>query len=135
MRERLWWWRLALVEVAGELLGGPGGFPDPGGELGGPADVEPHPDPGVPPTSGPLRYIWWLLQRQPWRILRGSVVGTATVFLDVVFGTAPVVLGFVADATSYGATFLVSAALTVVAAVLLLTRRDSLERPLPAATG
>jgi predicted MFS family arabinose efflux permease len=66
---------------------------------------------------------------------RGSVVGTATVFLDVVFGTAPVVLGFVADATSYGATFLVSAALAVVAAALLLTRRDSLERPLPVATG
>ena len=66
---------------------------------------------------------------------RGSVVGTATVFLDVVFGMAPVALGFVADATSYGATFLVSSALAVVAAVLLLTRRDSLERPLPAATG
>jgi MFS family permease len=66
---------------------------------------------------------------------RGTVVGTATVFLDVVFGMAPVALGFVADATSYGATFLVSSALAVVAAVLLLTRRDSLERPLPAATG
>jgi MFS family permease len=66
---------------------------------------------------------------------RGSVVGTATVFLDVVFGIAPVALGFVADATSYGATFLVSAALSVVAAVLLLARRGSLERPLPAPSG
>src|SRR5688500_4684939 len=37
----------------------------------------PHPDPGVPPTTGPLRYIWWLVRSQPWRILRGSVVGTA----------------------------------------------------------
>jgi ABC-type multidrug transport system fused ATPase/permease subunit len=37
----------------------------------------PHPDPGAPPTSGPLRYIWWLVERQPWRILRGSVVGTS----------------------------------------------------------
>jgi len=63
---------------------------------------------------------------------RGTVVGTATVFLDVVFGIAPVALGFVADATSYGATFLVSAALAIVAALLLVVRRESLERPLPA---
>jgi MFS family permease len=63
---------------------------------------------------------------------RGTVVGTATVFLDVVFGMAPVALGFVADATSYGATFLVSAALAIVAALLLVARRESLERPLAA---
>src|SRR6185312_5392390 len=37
----------------------------------------PHPDPGVPPTSGPFRYIWWLARCQPWRILRGGVIGTA----------------------------------------------------------
>ena len=36
----------------------------------------PHPDPGVPPTTGPLRYIWWLARCQPWRIVRASVVGT-----------------------------------------------------------
>src|SRR5947207_3552940 len=37
----------------------------------------PHPDPGVPDTRGPLRYIWWLTRSQPWRVLRGSVIGTA----------------------------------------------------------
>jgi phosphatidylserine synthase len=62
-------------------------------------------------------------------------VGTATVFLDVVFGIAPVTLGFVADARGYGSTFLVSAALAAVAAGLLLARRNSLERPLAAASG
>src|SRR5947207_439911 len=37
----------------------------------------PHPDPGVPDTRGPLRYIWWLTRSQPWRVLRGAVIGTA----------------------------------------------------------
>src|SRR4051812_25191627 len=37
----------------------------------------PHPEPGVPDTRGPLRYIWWLIRSQPWRVLRGAVVGTA----------------------------------------------------------
>ncbi|MFJ6198039.1 ABC transporter ATP-binding protein [Micromonospora sp. NPDC092111] len=37
----------------------------------------PHPDPGTPDTAGPLRYIWWLVRRQPWRVLRGSLLGTA----------------------------------------------------------
>jgi ABC-type multidrug transport system fused ATPase/permease subunit len=37
----------------------------------------PHPEPGVPDTRGPLRYIWWLVRCQPWRVLRGSLVGTA----------------------------------------------------------
>ena len=37
----------------------------------------PHPDPGVPPTTGPLRYMWWLVRSQPWRILRASLIGTA----------------------------------------------------------
>jgi ABC-type multidrug transport system fused ATPase/permease subunit len=37
----------------------------------------PHADPGVPPTTGPVRYILWLARCQSWRILRGSVVGTA----------------------------------------------------------
>jgi ABC-type multidrug transport system fused ATPase/permease subunit len=37
----------------------------------------PHADPGVPDTRGPLRYIWWLVRCQPWRVLRGSLVGTA----------------------------------------------------------
>jgi len=65
---------------------------------------------------------------------RGTVVGTATVFLDLVFGFAPVALGFIADATSYGATFLVSSAMAGVAAVLLIGRRASLERPLAVGT-
>jgi MFS family permease len=60
---------------------------------------------------------------------RGSVVGTTTVFLDVVFGFAPVILGTVAEATSYGATFLVSAALAAAASVLLLARRSQLVQP------
>jgi ABC-type multidrug transport system fused ATPase/permease subunit len=37
----------------------------------------PHPEPGRPDTRGPLRYIWWLVRSQPWRILRGAVIGTA----------------------------------------------------------
>jgi ABC-type multidrug transport system fused ATPase/permease subunit len=37
----------------------------------------PHPEPGVPDTRGPLRYIWWLVRSQPWRVLRGAVIGTA----------------------------------------------------------
>ncbi|HEX6684075.1 MAG TPA: ABC transporter ATP-binding protein [Candidatus Limnocylindrales bacterium] len=36
----------------------------------------PHPDPGIPDTSGPLRYIWWLVRRQPVRVLRGGMFGT-----------------------------------------------------------
>ena len=37
----------------------------------------PHPDPGDPETAGPLRYMWWLVRCQPWRVLRGALVGTA----------------------------------------------------------
>lgn len=37
----------------------------------------PHPEPGVPDTRGPLRYIWWLVRCQPWWVLRGSLFGTA----------------------------------------------------------
>src|SRR6266540_5656866 len=36
----------------------------------------PHPEPGVPDTRGPLRYTWWLIRCQPWRVLRGSLIGT-----------------------------------------------------------
>ena len=66
---------------------------------------------------------------------RGTVVGTATVFLDIVFGFAPAVLRFVAEATDFGVTFLVSAGFAAIAAALLIARRESLERPLPAASG
>ncbi|MFI7645254.1 ABC transporter ATP-binding protein [Micromonospora sp. NPDC049460] len=37
----------------------------------------PHPDPGIPDTRGPLRYLWWLTRCQPWRVLRGGLLGTA----------------------------------------------------------
>ncbi|WP_406078989.1 ABC transporter ATP-binding protein [Micromonospora sp. NBC_00858] len=37
----------------------------------------PHSDPGIPDTGGPMRYLWWLVRRQPWRVLRGSLLGTA----------------------------------------------------------
>src|SRR5262245_34150308 len=37
----------------------------------------PHPDPGVPDSRGPLRYIWWLVRSQPVRVLRGGVISTA----------------------------------------------------------
>ncbi|MFC7549611.1 ABC transporter ATP-binding protein [Plantactinospora sp. GCM10030261] len=37
----------------------------------------PHPDPGVPDTRGPVRYLWWLVRCQWPRALRGSLVGTA----------------------------------------------------------
>jgi predicted MFS family arabinose efflux permease len=60
---------------------------------------------------------------------RGMVVGTTTVFLDLVFGLSPVVLGLIADRAGYGPTFAVSAAFAAVAATLLVARRASLERP------
>jgi MFS family permease len=50
---------------------------------------------------------------------RGTVVGTATLFLDVAFGVAPVALGAVANRAGYAPTFVVSAALALSAAGLL----------------
>lgn len=61
---------------------------------------------------------------------RGTVVGTATVFLDVAFGFAPVVLGLIADRAGYGSTFLVSAAVATFAGLLLVARRASMQEPL-----
>ncbi|HET7702630.1 MAG TPA: MFS transporter [Candidatus Limnocylindrales bacterium] len=58
---------------------------------------------------------------------RGSVVGTTTIFLDVVFGIAPAGLSLIADAAGHGIMFLVSAALAGVAAALLASRRRRLE--------
>ena len=60
---------------------------------------------------------------------RGTVVGTATLFLDVVFGFAPAALGLIADATGYGPTFLVSAGFAVLASALLVFRGRSLAGP------
>ena len=66
---------------------------------------------------------------------RGTVVGTATLFLDVAFGVAPVGLGMIADVGGYGPVFLVSAVLASVASVLLLARRASLGSTVPVPTG
>jgi MFS family permease len=66
---------------------------------------------------------------------RGTVVGTATLFLDIAFGVAPVALGLVADVTGYGATFLVSAVLALAASGLLVARRGSVVHAAPAETG
>ncbi len=63
---------------------------------------------------------------------RGTVVGTTTVFLDIVFGIAPVALGFVVDAAGYRASFLVSALLAVVAVGILGVGRASFRLPVPA---
>ena len=57
---------------------------------------------------------------------RGTVVGTATVFLDLAFGIAPVVIGLIARSTGYGPTFLISALLAIVASGLLVARRGAL---------
>jgi MFS family permease len=54
---------------------------------------------------------------------RGSVVGTASVFLDLSFGLAPVVLAPLAAVAGYPATFLAAGALAAVGAVLLIARR------------
>jgi MFS family permease len=64
---------------------------------------------------------------------RGSVVGTTTVFLDLVFGFAPVILGAIAAVTSYGTTFVVSAGLAAAASVLLVARRAEVSRPIAVA--
>ena len=59
---------------------------------------------------------------------RGTVSGTVTVFLDVSFGVAPVVLGLIANRAGYEPTFIFSAVLAAAGAGLLLLRRRSLER-------
>ena len=51
---------------------------------------------------------------------RGSVVGTASAFLDLAFGVAPAILGIIAAATGYGAVFLVGAVASAFGFVLLL---------------
>jgi MFS family permease len=65
---------------------------------------------------------------------RGTVVGTAALFLDVAFGVAPVVLGLIAGVTGYGPTFLVSAALAAAASGLLFLRRGAVGLPLAVPT-
>jgi MFS family permease len=60
---------------------------------------------------------------------RGTVVGTAAVFLDVAFGVAPVVLGVIASGTGAGPTFLLSAAIAALGSALLVARRNVLGQP------
>jgi predicted MFS family arabinose efflux permease len=64
---------------------------------------------------------------------RGTVVGTVTLFLDVAFGIAPVVLGLIANRAGYEPTFLFSAVLAAAASALLVIRRRSLTE-MPAST-
>jgi predicted MFS family arabinose efflux permease len=54
---------------------------------------------------------------------RGTVVGTASLFLDLAFGAAPVALGSIAGITGYGPTFLVSAALAALGCIILVGGR------------
>jgi MFS family permease len=54
---------------------------------------------------------------------RGAALGTFSAFLDLAFGAAPVLLGFVAEANGFGAVFLVSAAVAASGLVLLAATR------------
>ena len=54
---------------------------------------------------------------------RGSVLGTAGLFVDAAFGISPATLGFVAGVTGYPATFVVCAVIALVGAAWLLIRR------------
>ena len=60
---------------------------------------------------------------------RGSVVGTASVFLDLSFGLAPVALAPLASVAGYPATFLASAAIAGVGLAALALRRASVAQP------
>jgi predicted MFS family arabinose efflux permease len=51
---------------------------------------------------------------------RGSVVGTASAFLDLAFGIAPAVLGIVAAQVGFDAVFLVGAVASALGFVLLV---------------
>jgi predicted MFS family arabinose efflux permease len=54
---------------------------------------------------------------------RGSVVGTTSVFLDLSFGLAPVVLAPLAASAGYPSTFIAAGALAAIGAVVLVARR------------
>ena len=63
---------------------------------------------------------------------RGSVVGTTSVFLDLAFGIAPVVLTPLADVAGYGAAF-VASGLVAAAGVAILGLARLTTRPAPVA--
>jgi MFS family permease len=54
---------------------------------------------------------------------RGSVVGTASLFLDLSFGLAPVLLAPLAAVAGYPATFVAASGVAAVGAVVLFVRR------------
>ena len=54
---------------------------------------------------------------------RGSVVGTTSVFLDLAFGIAPVVLTPLADVAGYGTTFIASGVVAAVGVVVIAVGR------------
>jgi MFS family permease len=56
---------------------------------------------------------------------RGSVVGTTSVFLDLSFGLAPVVLAPLAARAGYGSIFVAAAMVAAVGAILLVARRSA----------
>lgn len=62
---------------------------------------------------------------------RGTVMGTATLFLDLAFGLGPVLLGAIAARAGFGAAFVASAVLALVASGLLLARRQTLTSTAP----
>ena len=64
---------------------------------------------------------------------RGSIMGTAGLFVDAAFGLAPALLGLLAGPAGYGATFLVSAVFAVVGAGYLLIRRPGMAGRIAAA--
>jgi len=57
---------------------------------------------------------------------RGSIVGTGSLFLDLAFGIAPVVLAPIAVAAGYPSLFLVSAVLAVAGVIVLAVTRTRL---------
>jgi MFS family permease len=59
---------------------------------------------------------------------RGSVVGTASVFLDLSFGIAPVALGAVVGVAGYPGAFLAAAAVALFGSGLLVARRGTVMR-------
>jgi MFS family permease len=65
---------------------------------------------------------------------RGTVVGTATLFIDVSFGIAPVVLGAVADAGGYPLGFLVAGAVSALGCLILIAGSRRQQRPAGATT-
>ncbi len=60
---------------------------------------------------------------------RGAVVGTAGLFVDAAFGISPAILGVLAGAAGYPATFVVSGAIALVGAAWLLARRPGAPGP------